>query len=134
LSRIWRKLTAPADGPWGDSADVQLTLLLDKRIFQFRLKPELENTRARAQAAGVIQMKPLLKVAAWNAGVYDLAWNRLAGAGWNLRPTADFMIMRAILCRRARFAAKRSWVAGGERRSCIRPKVLPDQRVFANYQ
>jgi hypothetical protein len=30
LSSTWRKLTAPADGPWGDSADVQLTLLLDK--------------------------------------------------------------------------------------------------------
>ncbi|MFH1987964.1 MAG: hypothetical protein ABIK25_10105 [Pseudomonadota bacterium] len=27
------------------------------------------------------------------AGVYDMAWSRLAGGGWNLRPTADFNAM-----------------------------------------
>ena len=26
-------------------------------------------------------------------GVFDLAWGRLAGGGWNLRPTPDFHIM-----------------------------------------
>lgn len=27
------------------------------------------------------------------AGVYDLAWSRLAGGGWNLRPSPDFNAM-----------------------------------------
>ena len=27
------------------------------------------------------------------AGVYDMAWSRLAGGGWNLRPTPDFSTM-----------------------------------------
>ncbi|MBI5900532.1 MAG: hypothetical protein HZB40_15040 [Rhodocyclales bacterium] len=29
------------------------------------------------------------------AGVYDLAWSKLAGGGWNLRPTPDFNAMAA---------------------------------------
>lgn len=41
---------------------------------------------------------PLLRAklpekAASKAGVYDMAWSRLAGGGWNLRPTPDFSAM-----------------------------------------
>lgn len=34
-------------------------------------------------------------IAATRAGIYDLAWSRLAGGGWNLRPTPDFHSMPA---------------------------------------
>jgi hypothetical protein len=41
---------------------------------------------------------PLLRAklpekSARKAGVYDMAWSRLAGGGWNLRPTPDFSTM-----------------------------------------
>lgn len=41
---------------------------------------------------------PLLRAklpekSARKAGVYDMAWSRLVGGGWNLRPTPDFSTM-----------------------------------------
>lgn len=41
---------------------------------------------------------PLLRAklpekSARKAGVYDMAWSRLTGGGWNLRPTPDFSTM-----------------------------------------
>lgn len=43
---------------------------------------------------------PLLRAklpekAARKAGVYDMAWSRLVGGGWNLRPSTDFSAMPA---------------------------------------
>lgn len=40
-------------------------------------------------------LRPLLpETAARKTGVYDMAWSRLAGGGWNLRPTPDFNALR----------------------------------------
>jgi hypothetical protein len=36
----------------------------------------------------------LPEMAAMKTGVYDMAWSRLAGGGWNLRPTPDFNALR----------------------------------------
>lgn len=37
----------------------------------------------------------LPEAVAKHAGIYDLAWSRMAGGGWNLRPTEDFFSMPA---------------------------------------
>ncbi|MCY7308875.1 MAG: hypothetical protein LH632_22640, partial [Rhodoferax sp.] len=37
----------------------------------------------------------LTQLAAKRAGVYDIAWSRLIGGGWNLKPPEDFYLMPA---------------------------------------